>query len=107
MVTWGMSIFNPSVHILFTIGSNNVELANLLMINWFLMVGIYLLQINIALASQFGQLTVKNLLVAIISYITYAQLFIVVSVVSVISVLLDHILHRDGTKWYKTKRFGD
>lgn len=107
MVTWGISIFNPSVHILFTIGSNNVELANLLMINWFLMVGIYLLQINIALASQFGQLTVKNLLVAIISYITYAQLFIVVSVVSVISVLLDHILHRDGTKWYKTKRFGD
>lgn len=107
MVSWGISIFNPSVHILFTIGSNNVELANLLMINWFLMVGIYLLQINIALASQFGQLTVKNLLVAIISYITYAQLFIVVSVVSVISVLLDHILHRDGTKWYKTKRFGD
>lgn len=107
MVTWGISMFNPSVHILFTIGSNNIELANLLMINWFLMIGIYLLQINIALATQFGQLTVKNLLIAIISYITYAQLFIVVSIVSVFSVLLDHIFHRDGTKWYKTKRFGD
>lgn len=107
MVTWGISMFNPNVHILFTIGSNNIELANLLMINWFLMIGIYLLQINIALATQFGQLTVKNLLIAIISYITYAQLFIVVSIVSVFSVLLDHIFHRDGTKWYKTKRFGD
>ncbi|MDR9868657.1 glycosyltransferase family 2 protein [Lactococcus cremoris] len=107
IVTWGISMFNPSTHILFIIGSNNIELANLLMINWFLMVGIYLLQINIALASQFGQLTVKNLSVALISYVTYAQLFIVVSVVSVVSVLLDHILHRDGTKWYKTKRFGD
>ncbi|MDU0402690.1 hypothetical protein KF7HA_00993 [Lactococcus lactis] len=94
-------MFNPSTHILFTIGSNNIELANLLMINWFLMVGIYLLQINIALASQFGQLTVKNLSVALISYVTYAQLFIVVSVVSVVSVLLDHIyieMVQNGTK---------
>lgn len=71
------------------------------------MVGIYLLQINIALASQFGQLTVKNLLVAIVSYVTYSQLFIIVSIVSIMSLILDNILHRDGTKWYKTKRFGD
>lgn len=107
LISWAIGLFNPNVHILFTIGSNNVELANLLLVNWFLMIGIYLLQINIALASQFGQLTVKNLLYAIVSYITYAQLFILVSIVSIISVLLDHLFRRDGTKWYKTKRFND
>jgi len=107
VVFWGISLFDPNVHILFTFGSNNIELANLLMVNWFLMIGVYLLQINIALASQFGQLTVKNLLVAIISYVTYAQLFIAISIMSIISVLLDHIFRRDGTKWYKTKRFND
>lgn len=107
ILSWMTSLFNPNVHIMFTFGSNNTELAVLLMTNWFLMIGIYLVQINVALASQFGQLTIKNMLIAIVSYVTYAQLFIIVSIVAVNSVLLDHIFRRDGTKWYKTKRFSD
>ena len=62
-----------------------------MLFNWLLMIMLYLLQINIALASQFGQATSKQIWLALISYLT--------------SVTLDKLFHRDGTKWVKTKRF--
>ena len=98
-------LFVPSVHIPFTFDSNNIYIAQLMLFNWFLMIMLYLLQINIALASQFGQATSKQIWLALISYFTYSQLFIIVSIDAVTSVTLDKLFHRDGTKWVKTKRF--
>ena len=98
-------LFVPSVHIPFTFDSNNIYIAQLMLFNWLLMIMLYLLQINIALASQFGQATSKQIWLALISYFTYSQLFIIVSIDAVTSVTLDKLFHRDGTKWVKTKRF--
>ncbi|WP_270211392.1 glycosyltransferase family 2 protein [Streptococcus anginosus] len=98
-------LFVPSVHIPFTFDSNNIYIAQLMLFNWLLMIMLYLLQINIALASQFGQATSKQIWLALISYFTYSQLFIIVSIDAVTSVILDKLFHRDGTKWVKTKRF--
>lgn len=98
-------LFVPSVHIPFTFDSNNIYIAQLMLFNWLLMIMLYLLQINIALASQFGQATSKQIWLAFISYFTYSQLFIIVSIDAVTSVTLDKLFHRDGTKWVKTKRF--
>lgn len=98
-------LFVPSVHIPFTFDSNNIYIAQLMLFNWLLMIMLYLLQINIALASQFGQATAKQIWLALISYFTYSQLFIIVSIDAVTSVTLDKLFHRDGTKWVKTKRF--
>ena len=36
-----------------------------MLFNWILMIGIYLLQINVALASQFGQATIKQIWLAL------------------------------------------
>lgn len=81
------------------------SLSILFMINWLLMFFLYLLQINIALASDYGQETVKNFFYSIISYFTYAQLFIIVSASAMWDILRDKVTGKNHTHWYKTQRF--
>ncbi|AND79064.1 glycosyltransferase family 2 protein [Streptococcus pantholopis] len=101
----GLHLFVPDVRLPFTFDSSNIYITQLMLFNWILMILLYLLQINISLATQFGQATVRQVWLALAAYFTYAQLFIIVSIDSVISVTLDKIFRRDGTKWVKTKRF--
>lgn len=76
-----------------------------LMIAWALMYYLYVLQINLALATDYGQSNTRNFVLACISYFTYAQLFLVISFKAFFSILLDKVLRRKS-KWYKTERFG-
>ena len=71
----------PGVQIPFAFDSENIYIAQLMLFNWILMIGLYLLQINVALASQFG------------------------SIDAISSIVMDKLLHRKETKWVKTKRF--
>ena len=95
----------PGVQIPFAFDSENIYIAQLMLFNWILMIGLYLLQINVALASQFGQATVKQIWLALAAYFTYSQLFIIVSIDAISSIVMDKVLHRKETKWVKTKRF--
>ena len=65
-----------------------------MLFNWVLMIGLYLLQINVALASQFGQATTKQIWLALAAYFTYSQLFIIVSIDAISSIVMDKLLHR-------------
>ncbi|WP_054954661.1 glycosyltransferase family 2 protein [Paenibacillus dakarensis] len=76
-----------------------------LVIAWALMYFIYVLQINLALATDIGQSNVRNFILSCISYFTYAQLFLVISIKSFISMVVDKLTGRKS-KWYKTQRFG-
>lgn len=76
-----------------------------LVIAWALMYYIYVLQINLALASDIGQSNIRNFIYACVSYFTYAQLFILISVKAFYSLTMDKITKRES-KWYKTQRFG-
>lgn len=100
-------IWQPNVTFLFTITSSNVLLAQILLLNWLLMILLYILQINVAMCTQYGQATTGQIWLSLASYFTYSQLFIIVSVHAVCSVFMDRLFHRDGTKWVKTKRFAD
>ncbi len=100
-----LHLFFPGVDMPFTFDSENIYIAQFMLFNWILMILIYLLQINIAMASQFGQATTKQIWLAFASYFTYSQLFIIVSIDSVTSIILDKVLKRGETKWVKTKRF--
>ncbi|MBP2001989.1 cellulose synthase/poly-beta-1,6-N-acetylglucosamine synthase-like glycosyltransferase [Paenibacillus shirakamiensis] len=75
-----------------------------LVIAWALMYYLYVLQINLALATDFGQSHTGNFVLSCISYFTYAQLFIVISMKAFVSLLIDKITKRES-KWYKTERF--
>ena len=98
-------LFYPDIEIPFAFDSSNIYITQLMLFNWILMILLYLLQINIALASQFGQATIKQIWLALAAYFTYSQLFIIVSIDAISSVVLDKILRRKETKWVKTKRF--
>ena len=100
-------IWDPAVELPFTISRSNILLAQILLFNWLLMILLYILQINVAMNTQYGQSTNEQLWLSLASYFTYSQLFIVVSVHAVNSVMMDRIFHRDSTKWVKTKRFAD
>lgn len=100
-----LNIFFPDVRVPFAFDAYNIYIAQLMLFNWILMIGLYLMQIMIALASQFGQATTKQIWLALAAYFSYAQMFIVVSVDSISSIVLDKVLHRKETKWVKTKRF--
>ena len=100
-------LVNPTLVIPFTFGEGNMLITQLLLLNWLLMIILYVLQIMIAMATQYGQATTGQIWLAIASYFTYSQLFIIVSVHAVISVCLDAIFHRNGNIWVKTKRFND
>ncbi len=98
--------FNPKMSIIFAMDSN-LLLMQLLLINWLLMILLYVTQINLALATQYGQATSDQIWLALGSYFTYSQLFIAISIQAVCSVIGDKIFKRDGNKWVKTKRFAD
>ncbi|MFT8393960.1 MAG: glycosyltransferase [Liquorilactobacillus ghanensis] len=97
----------PNLTLPFMFAASNIYIAQLLFFNWMLMILLFLLQISMALATQFGQATTKQIWLALASYFTYSQLFIVVSLSAVTSVTLDRIFHREGNNWVKTKRFND
>ena len=100
-----LNLFFPDVRVPFAFDADNIYIAQLMLFNWILMIGLYLMQIMTALASQFGQATTKQIWLALAAYFTYAQMFIVVSIDSISSIVLDKVLRRKETKWVKTKRF--
>lgn len=97
----------PAIDVIFTFGGSNRQIGALLLVNWALMFAIYLLQIQLALSSQFGQATTANFFYAIASYFTYSLLFIGISIVALFSYIGDKVFRRDSSKWYKTQRFDD
>lgn len=102
MILAGVQTIFPQVHQLVSLGT---PLSVLFMINWLMMFFLYLLQMNIALASDYGQETVKNFFYTLVSYFTYAQLFIIVSIAAFWAILRDKITGKRHTQWYKTQRF--
>ena len=100
-----LNLFIPDVRVPFAFDADNIYIAQLMLFNWILMIGLYLMQIMTALASQFGQVTTKQIWLALAAYFSYAQMFIVVSIDSISSIVLDKVLRRKETKWVKTKRF--
>ncbi|MFB5677372.1 glycosyltransferase [Paenibacillus terreus] len=77
-----------------------------LVVAWALMYFIYVLQINLALASDIGQSNTENFVISCLSYFTYAQLFLIISVKAFGSIIVDKVAGRQSNKWYKTQRFG-
>lgn len=73
-------------------------------LSFILMYTIFVLQMNVGLASDKGQSTFENFLISCVSYFTYSQLFIWIALRAAYSYIGDVIYKRDA-KWYKTERF--
>ncbi|NMO94380.1 glycosyltransferase [Paenibacillus lemnae] len=102
IVYWILNLFNPDIVSPFQFQG---DVYVYLIIAWALMYYLYVLQINLALASDIGQSNTRNFILSCVSYFTYAQLFLVISIKAFYSMLRDRITGRKST-WYKTQRFG-
>lgn len=102
-----LSLVTPGGMVLpFTFGPDAYLLYQILLVNWLLMILLYVLQINLGLATQFGQTSPGQLWLALVAYFTYGQVFIVLSIHALISLLVDRVTGR-RVQWVKTKRFAD
>lgn len=95
-------LVDPTLHPLVDLPTN---LAFVLLLNWLLMFQLYLVQVNIGLAADFGQANVKNFLYSLVSYFTYSQLFLFVSLVAGWDLLVDKVTRKQRNNWVKTQRF--
>ncbi|WP_019637456.1 glycosyltransferase family 2 protein [Paenibacillus fonticola] len=101
IVYWIIALFKPEISSPFQFDG---DVYIFLIIAWGLMYYLYVLQINLALASDIGQSNIRNFILSCLTYFTYAQLFLVISVRASYNLFMDKITHREN-KWYKTQRF--
>lgn len=73
---------------------------------WFTAFIMFVLGVFISLTTEKGEMTVSNLFIIALMYVTYCQLWIVVTVYGVFQYFKDRIKKQDS-KWYKTERFQD
>lgn len=71
---------------------------------WFTAFVMFILGVFIALTTEKGEMTVSNFFIIALMYVTYCQMWIIVTVYGVFQYLKDRIKKQDS-KWYKTERF--
>ncbi len=81
-----------------------VSLPGNFIIIWFLAYILFVLEISINLTMEKGEYNLNNLLIVMLMYFTYCQLWIVVCIRGIYSYIKDAALKKEHT-WYKTERF--
>ncbi|WP_414150267.1 glycosyltransferase [Acetobacterium carbinolicum] len=71
---------------------------------WFTAFVMFVLGVFIALTTEKGEMSVSNFFIITLMYVTYCQMWIIVTVYGVFSYFKDRIKKQDS-KWYKTERF--
>jgi cellulose synthase/poly-beta-1,6-N-acetylglucosamine synthase-like glycosyltransferase len=71
---------------------------------WFTAFVMFVLGVFIALTTEKGEMSVSNFFIIALMYVSYCQMWIIVTVYGVFSYFKDRIKKQDS-KWYKTERF--
>lgn len=71
---------------------------------WFTAFVMFILGVFIALTTEKGEMSVSNFFIIALMYVTYCQMWIIVTVYGVFQYFIDRIKKQDS-KWYKTERF--
>ena len=81
-----------------------ISLPGNYIIIWLMAYILFLLEINISLALEKGELNPENFFVVMLMYFTYCQCWLVVCIIGICSYVRDALLGRRHV-WYKTERF--
>ncbi len=73
---------------------------------WFAAFIMFVLGVFISLTTEKGEMSVSNFFIVALMYISYCQLWIIVTIYGVFQYFKDRIKKQDS-KWYKTERFQD
>ncbi|BEP27784.1 glycosyltransferase family 2 protein [Helicovermis profundi] len=71
---------------------------------WILSFIVFILQVSLALSFEKGENYSKNILLILLMYFTYCQMWVLVSIKGTFK-SLKNIIFRKESKWYKTERF--
>ena len=71
---------------------------------WFFAVILFVLGTFITITTEKGEMTLQNLLIIVLMYLVYSQMWLIVAFYGMIMYVQEQIFHKK-VKWYKTQRY--
>jgi len=97
-------IISDIIFVLGLLDIAKVSLPGNFIVIWLLAYILFILEMNINLAMEKGELNPDNFFIIMLMYFTYCQCWLVVCATGIYSYIRDAVLKRDHA-WYKTERF--
>ncbi|MGL4571546.1 MAG: glycosyltransferase [Clostridium sp.] len=98
------SIISDGIFILGMAGVIHLHLSGYGVLLWIIAIVMFILSIMVAISTEKGELTFRNICVIFLMYFIYCKLWEVVAILGVYNYIVDVIFKRK-VKWYKTQRF--
>lgn len=90
--------------VLHAMGYVHTTIAGLSSFLWLLAIVLFVVGIFVTLTTEKGEMSLSNLWIILLMYVSYCQLWMVVAAYGLYNYLKDVILKREA-KWYKTERY--
>ncbi len=71
---------------------------------WFFAVILFVLGTFITITTEKGEMTLQNLLIIVLMYLVYSQMWLIVAFYGMVMYVQEQIFHKKA-KWYKTQRY--
>lgn len=98
------SIISDGLFILGMTGLIHLNLTGFGAIIWLIAIVMFILSIMVAISTEKGELTFKNIIIIFLMYFFYCKLWAFVALLGFYNYIKD-ILFKREVKWYKTERF--
>lgn len=100
----GSLVTSDTLVVLHALGYSHSTIAGLSLFLWLLAILLFIAGTFTTLTTEKGEMTLSNLWLILLMYISYCQMWMVVAAYGMYSFLRD-LLWRREAKWYKTERF--
>nr|WP_225359573.1 glycosyltransferase [Lacticaseibacillus rhamnosus] len=97
-------VLSDAVFILSTAGWAHVELKGFSTGLWLLAILLFIVSTFITISTEKGEMTVGNVGIIGLMYITYSQLWLAVALYGMVAYIREQLFHQQA-HWYKTKRY--
>lgn len=97
-------ITSDTLLVLHAMGYVHTTIAGLSSFLWLLAIILFVVGIFVTLTTEKGEMSLSNLWIILLMYVSYCQLWMVVAANGMFTYLKDVIFKREA-KWYKTERF--
>ncbi|WP_082602899.1 glycosyltransferase family 2 protein [Lentilactobacillus kisonensis] len=97
-------IFSDTVFVLSVAGVAHSELQGFSNVVWAFAVVLFVISTFTAITTEKGEMTGSNLLLIIVMYLVYSQMWLAVAAYGMVGYIREQIFHKQA-KWYKTVRY--
>jgi hypothetical protein len=97
-------IISDATFILSVSGLVHVDIAGFSNLLWLFAVILFVVSTFITITTEKGEMTFTNLMIIILMYVVYSQMWLLVAFYGLIVYVLEKLFHKK-TSWYKTTRY--